>query len=305
MSLLRDIQSDLAKQGGDITNVLRKCKILASRLRSKEFANWVDWELSGYPDSQPTPDYRKLGWNCYVNFMNRVWRYSKLPVPLFVVPEQFRDGFQRHEFRDGIAKIGPFIDNGCHIDRPELAALIEGKMCPGMSCQAVWMEISGAEFAQLISAIKNRILDFVLQIELENPDAGEAPANTQPVPNEKLQPLVNNFFGAVGNVAQNAQHFSQSANSGIQTQELIKFVAELTEHLHELNLDERQKQRAEAQIMTIKTELNAEPDSVIVAQAGRTLRSITEGAIGSLLATAAQPTVWHGIHQTMVKLFGP
>ena len=56
MSLLRDIQTDLASPGGDVASVLRKCKILAVRLRSEEFALWVKWELDGYPESQPTPN---------------------------------------------------------------------------------------------------------------------------------------------------------------------------------------------------------------------------------------------------------
>ena len=47
MSLLRDIQNDLSGPSGDITTVLRKCKILAARLGSDEFSRWVDWELNG------------------------------------------------------------------------------------------------------------------------------------------------------------------------------------------------------------------------------------------------------------------
>jgi len=84
-------------------------------------------------------------------------------------------------------------------------------------------------------------------------------------------------------------------------QELAKLVSDLTAHLDELNLDTRQKQRAEAQIATLKAELTGDPDPAIVCQAGRTLRNITEGAIGSLLATAAQPGIWHWIHQTLAS----
>jgi hypothetical protein len=43
---------------------------------------------------------------------------------------------------------------------------------------------------------------------------------------------------------------------------------------------------------------------MIVEQAGRTLRNITEGAIESLLATAAQPTVWARVSQVTQRLFG-
>jgi hypothetical protein len=60
---------------------------------------------------------------------------------------------------------------------------------------------------------------------------------------------------------------------------------------------------AEAQIATLKSQqLGGEPDAVIVRQACRTLRNITEGAIGSLLAAAVQPSVWQTIHQLLTLL---
>ncbi len=176
-------------------------------------------------------------------------------------------------------------------------------MYPDTDCHAVWGEISVIEFEQLISVVKNRILDFCLKIEAENPGAGEALPNTQPVPREKLQLLVQNtFYGPVGTVAQNSEHFSQTVNMGVQPQDLARLVTDLANHLAELKLDERQRQRVEAQIATLKAELAGEPDPEIVKQAGRTLRNITEGAIGSLLATATQPSVWHWIHQMLAAL---
>ena len=60
MSLLREIQNELARSGADVTAVLRKCKILAARLGSAEFAKWVDFHLGGYPEDQPIPEYRQL-----------------------------------------------------------------------------------------------------------------------------------------------------------------------------------------------------------------------------------------------------
>ena len=84
--------------------------------------------------------------------------------------------------------------------------------------------------------------------------------------------------------------------------DLGRLVSEIAAHIDELGLDTRQKQKAETQIATIKAQLMDEPDPVIVKQAGRMLRNITEGAIGSLLATAAQPTVWVWVHEIMHKL---
>jgi AbiTii-like protein len=238
--------------------------------------------------------------------MNSAWRFPKQPVPLQVVPEEYRDSFRHVEFRDGIAKADSFIraKKGAIIQRPELIFALQGKMYPDMNCHAVWGEIPGIEFEQLISAVKNRILDFSLKIEAENPDAGEASPNTQPVPKEKLQPLVQNlFYGAVGNIAQNSEHFSQTANIGIQSKDLARLVMEFSGHLDELGLDARQRQKAEAQIATLKAQLTDEPNPIIVKQAGRTLRNVTEGAIGSLLATAVQPALWHWIQEVMAAHF--
>jgi hypothetical protein len=173
-------------------------------------------------------------------------------------------------------------------------------MYPEMDCQAVWAEISVVEFEQLVSAVKSRVLDFALKIETENPNAGEAQPNSQPVPTERLLSLVQNlFYAPVGNIAQNSTNLSQTANIGIQTEDLARLVTEFGNRLGELDLDRPQKQRAEAQIATLKAQLTDEPDPVIVRQAGRTLRNITEGAIGSLLAAAAQPSVWQWVQQTM------
>ncbi len=84
--------------------------------------------------------------------------------------------------------------------------------------------------------------------------------------------------------------------------DLTRLVAELTARLNELNLDARQKQRAQAQIAVLRAEIAGdEPDPAIVRQTGRTLRNITEGAIGSMLASATQPAVWQWLHHLLAS----
>ena len=97
---------------------------------------------------------------------------------------------------------------------------------------------------------------------------------------------------------------SQGAVPGCEERpSLVRLVDELTAHLDELSLDAGQERKANAQIATLRAQLTDEPDPAIVRQAGRTLRNITEGAIASLVAAAAQPTVWHWVQEAMVALF--
>jgi hypothetical protein len=86
--------------------------------------------------------------------------------------------------------------------------------------------------------------------------------------------------------------------------DLNRLVSELTAHLGELPLQPAQQRKAGAQVATLKAQLTDEPDLIIIRQAGQTLRNITEGAIGSLAATAVtQPNVWTWIHEVMQRLF--
>lgn len=85
--------------------------------------------------------------------------------------------------------------------------------------------------------------------------------------------------------------------------DLARLVREVGDHLDELKLGAAATQRAIAQLATLRAQLGDEPNSIIVREAGRTLRNITEGAIGSLLATAVQPTVWSWVAETMARLF--
>ncbi|ULO25089.1 hypothetical protein [Methylocystis sp. SB2] len=107
----------------------------------------------------------------------------------------------------------------------------------------------------------------------------------------------------VQQAGERAVQSQQTAYTAENRADLVRFVDEFTTHLHELNLDARDKQKANAQLATLRAQLTDEPDQIIVQQAGRTLRNLTEGAIGSLIATAVQPTVWSWVAEVMARLF--
>jgi hypothetical protein len=85
--------------------------------------------------------------------------------------------------------------------------------------------------------------------------------------------------------------------------DLQRLVKVFENHIDDLSLNVAAKRKVMAQITTIKAQLEYEPDTLIINQAGHTLRSITEGAIGSLIATAAQPTVWSLMETIIKRLF--
>jgi hypothetical protein len=95
----------------------------------------------------------------------------------------------------------------------ELAIRFGAEGYNGFECIGAWQVISPHALMGIVDTVRNRILDFSLKIEAENPEAGEALPNTQPVPRDKVQMIFQNtFYASVGSVAQNSQDFTQTEN---------------------------------------------------------------------------------------------
>ncbi len=81
-----------------------------------------------------------------------------------------------------------------------------------MNCMQAWKVIPGTLPIRAIDAIRNRILSFVLEIEAESPEAGEASASSRPVPPQRVNQIFNTYIsGNVQNVATGSTDFQQIA----------------------------------------------------------------------------------------------
>lgn len=93
------------------------------------------------------------------------------------------------------------------------------------------------------------------------------------------------------------QHIS-SGGHGSQTttyssDDLRSIVSLYRQHVDELGLDSAQRRRADAQVATIEAQLIDDPDPSIIKAAGKSLKTIVEGAIGGAAGNAiAAAPIW-------------
>lgn len=219
MSLLRDIQRDIDAHS-DLAVLLRKCKVLAARLGNDEFKNWVDSELSGYPLKSSLPDYRIAAVHSKGHFSGAFGRQlNSVDMPLICVPEELREDLSNVYLTMSVATMQSLADSGdpaTNLQEPwdaSIVAFIGKNFFDGMNCIGAWKVVPRAALTGVLDVVRTRILSFVLEIEAENPDAGEAPINSTPVPQEKLVHIyktvihgdVQNFAsGNSGDVVQHA-----------------------------------------------------------------------------------------------------
>jgi hypothetical protein len=177
MSLLREIQESATDDKVSLTVVLRKCKILAARLKHKPFSDWVDRELNGYESLEDVPSYRLIRTHSLGTLMNPFKQINNAPIPSGCMPEKYREFVNQEYLLRNIATYETIIKDkpgGEELKIPwpaDLTAMVSDKVYTNMNLMSAWKVLTPATIAGMLDAVRNRILSFVLEIESEAPDS--------------------------------------------------------------------------------------------------------------------------------------
>jgi hypothetical protein len=282
MPLIDEIQAGAISETGDVSALLRKCKLLAARLDARKLAEWVDHELNGYPIDAVLPPYRLLNARSYGNFVGAFgMRGNGLQIPLSVLPESLRENYRTVRLGDAISAYQTLLEgDGRGSARipwsTELAVHYASKVTPDMQCVEAWIEVPIGAVHKLINAVKTAILGFAIDIEREAPDAGETPiGGARPIPEERVTQIFNtNITGSVGNVANGGTDFQQTATVGVAVGDWDA----LTRYLRSLGIADEASPTLKAELESLRSDGPAADTSK-----GRALiaRLVTKAAMSS------------------------
>ena len=120
---------------------------------------------------------------------------------------------------------------------PDFVAMVGQKIYQNMNCMQAWKVIPVTALIAALGEIRNRILNFVIEIESEDPDAGEAAVNSASVPPEKVHQIFNTYIsGTVQNMATGGCDFQQNATYTERNDELFRGLIAALESLNEPGL---------------------------------------------------------------------
>lgn len=240
MSLLREIQNDAVNSDVKVSDLLRKCKILAYRLGNIDFKNWVEYELNGYPKdiTDILPDYRIL------NNVNSKGHFSgpfgsglrNADMPTFNLPEVLQESLSKANFYSPIATLENLASSDSSVLtqdwKPIIIAHYGANMYEGYVCMQAWKIIPTSFVIGMVDTIKTKILNFVLDVEMINKDAGDVGINSNPIPQEKVSQIFNiTISGNVQNLASgnSHSHIQQETNNTQLPQDFIKLIHDLNQ----------------------------------------------------------------------------
>lgn len=218
MSLLRQIQDAAIDSSVDLPTLLRKCKVLAARLGNDDFKRWIDNELSGYDNKDDLPEYRVLSVNSKGHFSGAFGSgLRNADIPLLCLPEDFRESLGHSYLTQPIAAMASLVEKSTSGTlqvpwNPDLVAHFGQEIYEHMVCMQAWKVIPTSALVAALDTVRTRVLNFALEIEAQNPAAGEAMANEKPVPQETVQHIFNTFItGDVQNLSSGSTNVTQHA----------------------------------------------------------------------------------------------
>lgn len=202
-----------------VSSLLRKCKLLASRVGHTQLEQWVDLELRGYPEGADLPPYRVTPVVSYGSFVGPFGMNApRLQVPVFLLPEHLREWHSIARLAQAVSTYENLVQG----NKPSyvktdwnvaLAIKYASKLTPDMQCVEAWMEIPIGAIDRLLDCIKTAVLGYAIELEKLSPDAGELPVGSKPISEERLTQIFNTHIGGnVGNIANAGTGVTQTAN---------------------------------------------------------------------------------------------
>lgn len=241
MDLIKDIKKDILDDNISLSSVLRKAKVLSRSLKSEEFKKWVDSELYGYTGKIEIPAYRKMVAQNFGVFTGPFGSMVKnAMIPTFNLPETVKDFAEEIQFPQGVKELEEMMSSDSEtlqrkwIPEAVMFARDSIQMSGNMVLVDAWQLITKQMIAGVLDSIKNRLLDFLLDLQEAEPQLTESEDSIQEIPKETVKSIFNfNVYGN-HNVVASGENITQDVNQEINQND----IETLLRYLKNLNVCE-------------------------------------------------------------------
>jgi AbiTii len=218
MTLLDEIQSAAVDVTVPVAVLLRKCMVLAAKLKNEDMWRWASRELNGYALDVPrddVPPYRTLHAQAHGAFVNAAYYWKDIVIPAALLPDGMKSHGERVQLRQPVAELQGLAETDAKgsLSCPwpgDLIAHMQDKILANAQLVSAWQTVTHQQMAGILDVIRTRVLEFSLALQREAPDAGEPTGPA--VPTEKVTQLIQTFITGPGaNVAIASDNVKQVA----------------------------------------------------------------------------------------------
>lgn len=283
-SIIQQLQIEASEGKNNVSELLKKAKIIASKLDLVDFLEWINLELSGYEDKEDTPSYRVIkgdprGWNPF-----KGW------IPLLLGDEDLQDMISKSGISQSIGELENLLDqnNGQNLNIP-FSEHNRQVIARAVNFDTKFiLLVSPASVAGIIEAVRNSLLDWSLKLEKEGIlGEGITFSIEEKEKAQKSKFYINNIETLYGNIGDVSGHASVTINNFTtqKKEELISLVEQIKKYNNQLNFKDHEKRTIENNLGIIDEQIKIEVPAIgIVRKSLSSIRTIMEGAGGNVIA---------------------
>ncbi len=279
MGIIQEIQEDLLRDNIKLSLILRKAYIPAVKLNLSDLKEWLDKETQGYDSIDGLPQYRKIqgycralnpfyGWNI-VNF------YSKQAErELSIIP-----------YDKTVFEIEDMLDNTNYTEfQVQLTTDLIVKY--GITgCNSLVSVFPRRKLANIINGAKSFLMAYIAKLD----DVGIIGKDSEFTMDEKnkAQTVVHQTINVSGGNFMNqvaTENSEQIQNNGLDIKQVKELCELISDNVNKLGLDEEKLSLLEAELQTLRIELEKEPkNSSLIQRSLQSIKNILENAAGSAI----------------------
>jgi hypothetical protein len=218
MKLLDEIQNELTDSEKSLTDILRKSKIVGSLLKNQQLKEWVDRELKGYwgVEKKDIPDYRITKAQNFGNFSGPFGSgVNNGGIPTAFLPEDIKELFSDLVFRQSISELQSMANSGSKSMMnkwpTEIIAHMQRKVTiyEGMHIVEAWQHISIEQIIGVLDTVRNRLLDFILELKEAYPDQTQEESKLSEIPKEEVTNHFHTYISGGKNIIASGSNVKQ------------------------------------------------------------------------------------------------
>lgn len=159
-SLVFDFENKINDKDYSISDLLRHCLIIASKLKQSDFIEWINSELNGYDNKTPLPKYRKIPVS--VKFLNPQYGWC----PYVITDEEAAKYLNELPLRVKISEVEELSKSNGDVIRIDAPAAFKKELLSNLDFESdISFEATRISTIGVIDAVKNYMLNWILKLE--------------------------------------------------------------------------------------------------------------------------------------------
>lgn len=283
-SVVEEIQRDALNSATSLSDLLRKVRVVASKLSLQQPLEWVEAELNGYTGE--VPDYRILHGQAKIRNPYHGWQ------PFMIEDGDLQQQVCGRHIQSPIRELEHLVSSRGEIVVPlsdkQSHLLCHMAGAPTLPI-AIFLPKNGA--IRVLDAVRTKILDWSLSLQaagIEGEGLSFSPEEKAVASNPNVTYLIgtiSNFSGNLGGQVGHDVRVKAPQQVGAELSKAADLVKQVRDLIGQLNLTAATERELLAHVDSLDEELKAPmPNSGRLTGLLRSICTVCEGAAGNLIA---------------------